>query len=72
MTLDELVQLIYAVDKKRAGCSVQLAAIADTSSSLRGQLYGIVTVGKDAGRNEYQRVFHDEVELRDILERGAK
>lgn len=68
MKLDELVQLIHAVDKKHKGCSVQLTALANTGSSTRGTTYGIVTIGM----KDYQQVFHDEVELREILERRTK
>jgi len=64
--LAELVALIHAVDKKRKGCSITLTAITGPPHGTAP--YGVVTIGM----KEYQQVFHDEDELREILEARLK
>jgi hypothetical protein len=66
MTLANLVALIHAVDVKRKGCSISLTAI--NTPPIGATPYGIVTIGM----KEYQQVFHNEDELREVLERMAK
>jgi hypothetical protein len=66
MTLADLVALIHAVDKNRKGCSISLTAINTPPTGAAP--YGIVTIGM----KDYQQVFHNEDELREILERTAK
>jgi hypothetical protein len=66
LTIAELVTLIHAVDKKYKGCSISLTAVNNPPHGAKP--YGIVTVGM----KDYQQVFHDEAELREILERRAK
>jgi len=39
-------------------------SLVNMGSSTRAQLYGIVTIGM----KDYQQVFHNEEELREILE----
>lgn len=66
MTLNELIALIHAVDKKHKGCSLTLTAI--NAPPHGATPYGVVTIGM----KDYQQVFHDEVELREILERRSR
>lgn len=67
MHLDELTDLVAAVDRSRGGCSVTITTI-NTPPASRGTLYGYVMVGPA----ESQFVFHGEKELRDVLEKAAK
>lgn len=65
MNLIELTYLIHVADRRQGGCSVEFTT-RNAPGSSKGAMFGIVKT------ENTQRTFHDEDELRDILERLGK
>jgi hypothetical protein len=62
MTINKLCNLLHTADEMNQGCTVEFIVTCQPSAPYE-KTYGIVTYG----RLPNQRIFHNEVELEEIL-----